>query len=79
MEKSGRYYVFTVSDASEGETAGQVAVNVFDAVGTLRRIEAAGAEPLVAGTRIVAAGAAFLSDGEQINVAREVPAGDAQE
>ena len=75
LEQLGTNFVFKVSESAKGDTAKQVEVKVFEAVGTLRRIEAAGAEPLDEGTQIVAAGAAFLADGERINIARTVELG----
>ncbi len=75
MERSGSYFVFAVSESSEGDSARQVEVTVHESVGTLRRIEAVGDGQLEPGTRIVATGAAFLADGERINVAKEVELG----
>jgi hypothetical protein len=73
MEKSGVNYVFLVESADAGEEkVRSVPVHVKDDHGTLRRIEAAGDETLEPNVRIVAAGAAFLTDGEAINVAEEV-------
>lgn len=72
MEKSGTNYVFVVEQAADGDTVRQVEVSVHDPVGTLRRIEAVDGQKLVAGSKIVAAGAAFLVDGERVNVAEEV-------
>ena len=75
MEQSGSHFVFAVSESPDGDSARRVEVTVHDSVGTLRRIEAAGDQPLTPATRIVAAGAAFLVDGESINVARQVQLG----
>lgn len=75
MEQSGANFVFAVSESPDGDTARRVEVSVHDTVGTLRRIEATSDEPLASGTKIVAAGAAFLVDGESINVARQVELG----
>ena len=72
MERSGAHFVFAVEESPEGDSARRVEVTVHESVGTLRRIEAAGDQPLTPGTNIVAAGAAFLVDGESINVARQV-------
>jgi hypothetical protein len=75
MEQSGAHFLFAVSESSDGDSARRVKVTVHESTGTLRRIEAAGEQPLTLGTRIVAAGAAFLADGESVNVAREVQLG----
>lgn len=72
LERSGRTYVFAVESSGGGARVRRVEVEVSDRSGTLRRIEAAGAGRLKAGTRIVADGALFLHDGEQVNVAEEV-------
>lgn len=72
MEESGANYVFVVEPTKGGEQVRRVQVHVKDDHGTLRRIEAAGDEALEPNMRIVAAGAAFLTDGEAINVAEEV-------
>lgn len=72
-EKSGVNYVFVVESAdADGEQVRSVQVHVRDDYGTLRRIEAAGDRTLEPNMQIVAAGAAFLTDGEAINVAEEV-------
>jgi multidrug efflux pump subunit AcrA (membrane-fusion protein) len=71
-EMSGKNYVFVVESAAGGDTARRVEVALHDPVGTLRRIEAVGDQPLEADAKIVAAGAAFLVDGERVNVAEEV-------
>ena len=75
MEQSGANFVFAVSESPKGDTARRIEVTVHETVGTLRKIEAAGDQPLVPGTNVVAAGAAFLVDGESINVARQVELG----
>jgi len=74
-EKSGANYVFSVESANTGgEKARRIQVHVRDDYGTLRRIEAAGDGSLTPNMQIVATGAAFLTDGEAINVAEEVEA-----
>jgi hypothetical protein len=72
MERSGVNYVFLLVESEEGDAVRRVQVGVHESVGTLRRIEAAGDQPLEAGSTMVAAGAAFLVDGERVNVARQV-------
>ncbi|MCO6455291.1 MAG: HlyD family efflux transporter periplasmic adaptor subunit [Pirellulaceae bacterium] len=72
LERSGQTYVFLVESTTDGDTVRQVEVRVSDPVGTLRRIEAAGGQPLSAGQKIVARGAAFVVDGERVSVADEV-------
>lgn len=71
MEKSGANYVFLAEAAEGGARARKIEVHPRERQGTLRRIEAAGEEPLTAGTQIVARGAAFIEDGQRINVAEE--------
>jgi len=71
-EKSGANYVFVVEPTKGGEQARRIQIHVKDDHGTLRRIEAAGDGTLEPNMRIVADGAAFLTDGEAINVAEEV-------
>lgn len=75
MSRSGSNFVFVVSESEDGDSVRRVEVNVYDTVGTLRRIEAAGEQPLAGGMKVVAGGAAFLVHGENVNVAREVELG----
>ena len=75
LEKYGSKYVFAVSESSEGDVARRVEVNVHDSAGTLRRIDPASDQPLTIGTKVIVEGAAFLVDGERINVAREIEPG----
>lgn len=72
LEQSGQSYVFAVESSGEGDRARRIEVSVFEAVDTLRRIQARGDQPLQAGMQIVADGALFLTDGEAVNVAEEV-------
>lgn len=73
MERSGAYYVFEVDESPDGDSARRVEVTVHETSGTLRRIEAVEGT-LAEGAKIVAGGAAFLVDGESVNVAKEVEA-----
>lgn len=68
--RGDKYFVFIV----EGEVARRVAVNVFDSVGTLRRIESVDDGGLSAGMKVVADGALFVSDGESVNIVEELEA-----
>jgi hypothetical protein len=68
LEESGKTYVFVAETKGQTTNAKRVEVNVIDVLGTKRRIEAAGKTPLKAGTRIVAEGALFLTDGEAVTV-----------
>ena len=72
LEKSGKTYVFAVESLGEADQVRQIEVDVFDDVGTLRRIEAAGDATLEAGMKIVANGALFLTDGEKVTVVDEM-------
>jgi len=72
LEKLGAKYIFVVVESPDGDTVRQVEVKVHENVDTLRRIEAAGNEALTPGTKIVATGAAFLADGERVNVAKQL-------
>lgn len=68
LEESGKTYVFVVETSGKATHAKRVAVNVLDVLGTMRRIEAAGKSTFKAGTRIVADGALFLTDGEAVSI-----------
>ncbi len=72
LEKSGQSYVFAVESSAGRDRVRQIEVQVFEAIDTLRRVEALGDQPLTAGMRIVAGGALFLADQEVVNVAEEV-------
>ena len=72
MEKSGTNYVFRVDESEAGDRAKRIEVTVSDQVGTLRRVEPAGEGSLTDGMKIVAAGAAFVVDGDRINVSEEI-------
>ena len=72
MEQSGATYVFAVNESPDGDAVRRIEVSLHDNVDTLRRIEAVDGQSLAVGARVVAAGAAFLVDGEEINVAKEV-------
>ena len=69
LEESGKTYVFVVEASGKEARAKRVAVDVRDALGTMRRIEAVGKTAFKAGTKIVADGALFLTNGEAITVA----------
>jgi multidrug efflux pump subunit AcrA (membrane-fusion protein) len=71
LEKSGKHYVFAVESDDGGDRVRAVAVDVRQSMGTSRRIEATGDEPLTAGMRIASSGALFLTDGESVNVVEE--------
>ena len=75
LEKSAQSYVFAVESSGGGDQVRRIEVSVFEAVDTLRRIEARGDQPLAAGTQVVADGALFLTDGEAVNVAEKVEVG----
>ena len=64
-ELNGANHVFVVD---ESNTAASVPVEVFESRGELRRIASA---ELVEGARLVAAGAHFLQDGDQVLVTEE--------
>lgn len=70
-EQSGEYFVHVV-DSAGGGVARKVKVNLFEAVNTSRRIEAAGDGELTEGTQVIAQGTHFIVDGEPVSVAEEV-------
>ena len=70
-EKSGVMSVFVVDGSNTPAKVRQLEVNVSSGPNTLKRIEAAGEQPLTAGTQIVLGGVHYLVDGETVNVASE--------
>ncbi len=71
-EQLGRKSVFVVDLTDQGAVVREQEVQVGESVRTLRRIEALPGETLPVGTQVVAQGALFLSDGETVNVVKEV-------
>ena len=68
LENADKKYVFVVSSAKGKSHVKQLEVQVTAHVDTQLRIEAVGEKPLTSGMRIVATGALFLRDGEQVRV-----------
>jgi hypothetical protein len=68
LEESGKTYVFVAETSGKATRAKRVAITVLDILGTMRRIETAGKTAFKAGTKIVADGALFLTDGEAISI-----------
>lgn len=67
VERSGRHYLFLVSD--DGTSARRVEVQVKEKFETRRRVEGQG---LAEGARVVTDGAQFISDGAKVRVAKEI-------